>query len=219
MSKERLSNIILNYRHRNRLTQEKFAKRCGLSRAYISFLENEYNPTTGENPIPTLETYDKIARAMDMTRDQLISRIEGKRMFENPLSIKIEVYPVPCISVIPEGDFDLSNLTTQLDLGEDTYQIPKELYKRYKTIAFIISSNNYTMGLKKGDRAITWLDEELKDGDYVALKNADGTIGIQKLFIKEDIMLLYSGIDDEPIYYESKSKGIVGKVVQIHRSL
>lgn len=72
----KLSNIVVDYRKRLQISQREFARRCGLSNSYISFIENEYNPRTGKPIVPTLEQYRKIAEGMDITVQRLFELLD-----------------------------------------------------------------------------------------------------------------------------------------------
>ena len=72
----KLSEIVRKYRADHDLSQREFAKRCGLSNSYISFIENEHNPRTGKPIVPTLEQYQKIATGMGLTVHQLFERLD-----------------------------------------------------------------------------------------------------------------------------------------------
>ena len=72
----KLSVIVSEYRQRLQISQREFARRCGLSNSYISFIENETNPRTGRPMVPTLEQYQKIASGMDMTVHQLFALLD-----------------------------------------------------------------------------------------------------------------------------------------------
>ena len=72
----KLSNIVIDYRKRMQISQREFARRCGLSNSYISFIENEYNPRTGKPIVPTIEQYQKIASCMDMSVHQLFELLD-----------------------------------------------------------------------------------------------------------------------------------------------
>ena len=61
-----LGDVIKRYRIDRGLSQRDFAKACELSTPYISQLENNKNPKTGEPPIPSLETFMKVADGMRM---------------------------------------------------------------------------------------------------------------------------------------------------------
>ena len=72
----KLSTVIIDYRNRMQISQREFARRCGLSNSYISFIENEYNPRTGKPIIPTLEQYHKIASCMGMSVHHLFELLD-----------------------------------------------------------------------------------------------------------------------------------------------
>ena len=72
----KLSNIVIDYRNRMQISQREFARRCGLSNSYISFIENEYNPRTGKPIVPTLEQYQKLATCMGMSVHQLFELLD-----------------------------------------------------------------------------------------------------------------------------------------------
>ena len=83
----KLSAVLTDYRDRLHISQREFARRCGLSNSYISFLENEFNPRTGKPIVPTLEQYQKIASGMDMTVHQLFEVLDE----DSPVSLHVEV--------------------------------------------------------------------------------------------------------------------------------
>ena len=86
----KLSNIIIDYRNRMQISQREFARRCGLSNSYISFIENEYNPRTGKPIVPTIEQYQKIASCMGMSLQQLFEILDE----DSPVELHQNVSPV-----------------------------------------------------------------------------------------------------------------------------
>ena len=72
-----LGKKIELYMNENGLTYETFGKKCGLSKGYISMLVNNRNPKTGKPPIPTVETYNRLAKSMGMTLDILFNEIDN----------------------------------------------------------------------------------------------------------------------------------------------
>ena len=70
-----LGDIIREFRELNELNLEEFAKMANLSKSYISMLENNKDPRG--NPInPSLETIDKVASAIGVKLDVLVSKID-----------------------------------------------------------------------------------------------------------------------------------------------
>ena len=85
----KLGNILIDYRNRMQISQREFARRCGLSNSYISFIENEYNPRTGKPIVPTIEQYQKIASGMDMTVHQLFELLDE----DSPVDLHVSSAP------------------------------------------------------------------------------------------------------------------------------
>lgn len=71
-----IGELIQNYCASHGITNQQFAEACHVSKAYISMLVNGKNPKTGKPPVPTVKTYQKIADAMGMTMNDLLSETE-----------------------------------------------------------------------------------------------------------------------------------------------
>ena len=56
-----LGDIIKEYRTESGLSQDVIADRSGLSKAYISILERNRNPKTGEPPVVSIKTVNLLA--------------------------------------------------------------------------------------------------------------------------------------------------------------
>ena len=69
-----LGECIKEYRDSHYMSQRQFAEECGLSNAYISILEKNINPKTGEAPVPTYGVYKKVADAMGISAQELMER-------------------------------------------------------------------------------------------------------------------------------------------------
>lgn len=65
----RLGILIRQLRLKDGMSQEDLAERCGLHRTYIGFIER------GEKTI-TIETANKLARALGLTLAQLFTKLE-----------------------------------------------------------------------------------------------------------------------------------------------
>jgi transcriptional regulator with XRE-family HTH domain len=67
-----LGEIVKTYREERGLSQRDFAAKSGLSAGYISMLEKNRNPRTGDPIIPSLRTVKSIADAIGMTLDEIM---------------------------------------------------------------------------------------------------------------------------------------------------
>lgn len=72
-----LSEFLRNYRAEHELSMDELAKRCGLSKPYISMLEKNRNSKNGKSITPSIRTYEKIAHGVGLTVDSLMKLING----------------------------------------------------------------------------------------------------------------------------------------------
>ena len=71
-----LGQIIKRYREEHGMSQDAIAKRSGLSKAYISILERNINPASGEAPGLTPKTINQIAKAINSDFDAVFSALD-----------------------------------------------------------------------------------------------------------------------------------------------
>lgn len=76
----KLRDIIARYREQHDMSRREFGRKCGLSNAYISILETGVNPRTGEPLSPTVETYQKIAKAMGISLNDLLNMLSADEL-------------------------------------------------------------------------------------------------------------------------------------------
>lgn len=73
----KIGNVIREYRHNHGISMQEFADRCGLSKGYISMLEKGVHPQNNKEIIPSIETVQKIAKAMNLSVDALLSMVDA----------------------------------------------------------------------------------------------------------------------------------------------
>lgn len=71
-----LGEFIKAYREKNNLSQRQFADRSGVSNGYISMLEKNENPKTGQPLTPSMPVLKKIASALGMSVNELCSFVD-----------------------------------------------------------------------------------------------------------------------------------------------
>ena len=74
--KMNLGKIIKKYRDDNKLSMDKFAKMSGVSKAYISVLEKNKRPKTGKPVTPSISIIKNIAKAMNISFDELFNMLK-----------------------------------------------------------------------------------------------------------------------------------------------
>lgn len=70
-----VGEIIKEYREQHNLSQRKFAAMANITNSYVSVLEMNANPVTGKKIAPTVEVLESVAKAMQMTLDELIYKM------------------------------------------------------------------------------------------------------------------------------------------------
>ena len=68
----RLGIVVKKFRSENNLTMQEFANMSGLSKGYISMLEKGKHPQNNREIIPSIETVLRIAKAMNLSLDELL---------------------------------------------------------------------------------------------------------------------------------------------------
>lgn len=85
-----LGALIKKYRKSHEMGMSEFGKRCGLSKAYISILENNERPDTRKPPSPSLDVILAVATAMEMDANDVLEELglnikDRSREIENEL--------------------------------------------------------------------------------------------------------------------------------------
>lgn len=71
-----LGDVIKAYRKSHKLSMDEFAKRSALSKGYISMLEKNKNPKTGKAIIPSIQTFQSLAKAMATSVEALMRSVD-----------------------------------------------------------------------------------------------------------------------------------------------
>ena len=80
----RLSEWIKNYRLEHDMSMQDMVNICGFSKAYISMLEKGINSSTNKPVSPTMQAFEKIAKATGQDVDNLLRILDD----EQPITIK-----------------------------------------------------------------------------------------------------------------------------------
>ena len=110
-----IGQIIKNFRVEHGLSQDDMAERTGLSKSYISILERNRNPKTGEPPVASLKTIKLVAQAMSADFDAVFSQLDPDMKIaigeQLPETVELpsnaieynERYFAPIVGSIPAG--------------------------------------------------------------------------------------------------------------------
>ena len=107
----KLGDIIKEYCFKQRISQRRFALNCDLTSGYVSMLIVNRNPKNGKPIIPTIETYKKLAKGMNMSLDDLFDILDNAPIrpskkseieFTNPATISH--HKIPLVGSVAGGE-------------------------------------------------------------------------------------------------------------------
>lgn len=101
-----LKELIAEYVMLHGISYRTFAKKCGISNAYLSMINSGYNPSTGKPPVVSYQKLSMIAAGMGMSVHQLIQKVD-----DMPIDISEEP-PMTDILYIskPSGDMQADEI-------------------------------------------------------------------------------------------------------------
>ena len=71
-----LGEIIHNYRMDNKMTLDDVAKKCGITKGYVSMLEKNVNPKTKRALSPSIETILKVSKGLSIDIDEMFEMLD-----------------------------------------------------------------------------------------------------------------------------------------------
>mgnify|MGYP003308391292 CR=1 FL=1 len=151
-----LGEYIKEYRQEHGVSQRGFAAISGLTNGYISMLENNKHPKTGEPIAPTLETYKKVAVATGLSFDDLIAMIDDNIVLNaRPETAARGVFGLPALRRVPR--------VGSIACGEPI--LAEQNIESYDAVPDFVNCD-FTL-VCKGDSMI---NARICDGDIVCIK-------------------------------------------------
>ena len=217
-----IGEIIKEYRINYQLSQRAFASRTTLSPSYINTLEKIYNPKTGKPYSVTTDVADELSKAMNMSIEELLSKINGNQEFTLNASKTDElgnpVVSIPLLGTVKAG-YDY--LAQENWIGN--VDISKKLADSGEFFALTVKGDSMFPVLIEDDIVIVKKQEDFENGDIVvAIINGDeATIKKGK---KSDNSILLQPLNTsyEPLIFTNEEMKsipvtIVGIVKQLKR--
>lgn len=203
-----VGQIIKAYRTEHGLSQDDMAERTGLSKSYISILERNRNPKTGEPPVASLKTIKLVAQAIGSDFDSIFSQLDsdlkiaiGEQLPE-PSDFYSNLFPArfhqkPLVGNIACGTPILAeeNITDYVDVPE---HINCDFALKCRGRSMI------NLGVKEGDIVYIRSQPEVQNGQIAAVIvdgiEAEATL---KKFYRYDnqIVLVPANDEDKPFVY------------------
>lgn len=221
----KLSELIKTYRKENKLTMQTFADKSGLSKGYISMLENDFKPTnTNKKIIPSLDVFKKLANAMELDINHLLSSVDSEISLETADSlIPVEIvyddyFPLHFYSGLSAGSFEelMSAEPDSIVYVPIKFQLKKDHLNAFKvngtSMDNIIVDGSIVVTEDTHNNAIP-----ISDGD-VAVVFYNGEATVKKVYNQEDRILLMPDSTDKAhlpitIVKEDTEIYIIGKVI------
>ena len=213
-----LGQIIRAYREENSMSMDNFAKASGLSKGYISQLENNVNPKTGEPPRPSVETIRKAAKGMFMTFDEVMTNLDDDiKIVDDKPEVKIvkKAIRVPVLGNVAAG-IPIEAIENVIDYEE----ISEELAHTGDFFALKIKGDSMEPRICNGDVVIVRKQNYAESGDLViVLVNGDSATCKKLAKYPSGIRLIPFNQAYEPLFYskeeiENKPVRIIGRVVE-----
>lgn len=156
-----IGKIIKQYREENHLSLREFAQKCNLSYTYISALEKNKDYRSGKPISPTIETVISVAKGLDISIDELLSKLSPEQTFTVNTKPKIIKYTCK----------DDANLPI-LGKGDIAYVEQKDNFETNEIILFILN----------GEKMIRRV---IKTKKYIELLSINPQYASQKFTIDE----------------------------------
>lgn len=187
-----LGELIKQYRTKEKMSMDEFAERSGLSKGYISMLEKNQNPKTGQPIAPSLQTIKNASNGMNMDFEKVISMIDQNvQLNDSPLNSILESSPdifpiktkkVPIIGGIACGEpiFHEEDFASYVETDIET---KADFAMRCHGDSMI------NIGVKDGDIALIRSQPLVNNGEIAAV-NIDGEFTLKRFYDYGNIIVL-----------------------------
>lgn len=218
-----LGEWIKNYRNTHSLSMQDMADMCGFSKAYIGQLEKGVNPSTGKPISPTIQAFDKIARAVGLDLDAFLKELDGTQLVtllpdkkKEPTSYHAKGVRIPVLGRVAAGI-----PIEAIEDVEDWEEIPESMAKNGEYFALRIKGESMSPKLQPGDIVIVKKQNDVDTGD-TAIVLVNGNDATVKQIKKTETGIMLVGLNLEiyqPHFYSNKEieelpVKIIGKVVE-----
>ncbi len=153
-----LGDYIKEYRLSRKFSMDDFAQKTGISKAYISILERNFNPSTGKAAIPSLDVIKKVATATGVDFNDLIAMLDAEQAVYVGRPLPPGVIPMPEMKQIPLiGAIACGSPILAEEHIEEYINVPRHIHADFALTC-------------KGDSMI---NARIFDGDMVYIRQQD----------------------------------------------
>lgn len=170
-----LGDLIRQYRIDHNCSMETFAKRCGLSKAYISILERNYNPSTKREAIPSLSAIKSVSAAMGMDFNDVIAILDGNQKVQlsdsTAPNIPAGFTPMPEMLEVPLiGQIACGQPIMAEQNIERMVSIPTEWRADF---TLLCEGDSMAPRIQDGDLVAIRIQQEVENGEIAAVRIGD----------------------------------------------
>ena len=225
-----LGNLIKKYRKEHSMSQQAFADLTGLSKAYISILERNFNPVNKKQPIPSVATIKSVATAMNTDFNDLIAILDP----DTQVSINAEEHPQPSLppDAIPYAPTQRIPILGRISAGLPLYadeQIEGYTYTDLnhggEYFALRVHGDSMdALGIKEGYLVIVRRQDYVDNGTICVVLVGDNEATMKRFYQDGDTVTLMPQSTNPkhmPQIYNLKTTPIriIGKVIEAKFSL
>lgn len=214
-----LGDYIKEYRQLNKCSMDDFARRSGMSKAYISILERNYNPSTGKAAIPSLETVKRVALTTNIDFNDLINMLDANQQVslipEERSSIYNEMLlPLPRMKEWKVLGGTACGEPLYMELDAETVLAPENIDADF--VFRCVGDSMIGARILDGDIVFVKSGENIENGQ-IAVVRVEDSYSLKRIYRGEDYLELRSENPKYPpivIRGEQENAEIVGKAVQ-----
>lgn len=174
-----LGDIIKEYRTSHGLSQDAIAERSGLSKAYISILERNRTPKTGEPPVASLKTINSIAVAINSDFDSIFSKLDpnlkvsiGEQLPQSkPLSLPSNIIPLPTMKEWPVLGATACGKPLHREMLDETVLAPADI--KADIVFRCVGDSMINARIFDGDAVFIHLQPEVENGQIAVIRIGD----------------------------------------------
>ena len=216
-----LGQVIKKYRDEHEMSMDEFSKASGISKTYISMLENGISKRTGKKIVPTIEYIQKAAKGMFLDFDTLFAMLgDDAKVKLDDTVVSRRAIRVPVLGHVSAG-IPISAIEDILDYEE----ISDKLAHTGQFFALKIKGDSMSPKIENGAVVIVRQQDDANSGDIViALINGGDAICKKLIKSKSGVQLVSLNSAYDPLFYsnedcESLPVRVIGKVVEIRTKL
>lgn len=214
-----IGDILKDWRAQSGYSMDDVSKKTGLSKAYISILERNYNPSTKRPAIPSLETIRAIADAMGEDVNRVIELLDGdQKVSLSPIPPGFQ--PTPELSRVPRvGRIACGEPITAEENIEDYDDVPA---KWHSDFTLLCEGESMLPRIQDGDIVAIHKQPIVENGEIAAVRvGTEATL--KRVFVFSDHIELRAENPEYPtiirIGEEMNDVVIEGKAVGLCRKI